>query len=143
MMDKYCDKADFLTVYILEAHAQDEWPISSARWSATGAAIKFEQHKTIEDRKQVAQQFAQDYAWRWPVVLDTMDNLFEKSYASWPIRFFVLERDPSPSGDNIEQDGGVGSRVKMSLIGFPRNASYHMGILYKWLRMKFDPDQVV
>jgi hypothetical protein len=40
LYDMYSNDFSFCFVYILEAHAQDEWPICSARWSPTKKPIK-------------------------------------------------------------------------------------------------------
>jgi len=88
----YREKVNFRFVYILEAHAQDEWPISSARWSPTQRPILYNQTHTIEDRLAVAKDFIRDFNFPIPVVLDRPDeNLFEKAYASWPVRIYVLD----------------------------------------------------
>lgn len=90
----YREKINFRFVYILEAHAQDEWPICSARWSPTEKPIKYNQTHTIEDRLIVAKDFIDDFKFPMPVVLDKPDeNLFEKYYASWPVRIYVLDEN--------------------------------------------------
>ena len=79
---------DFTIVYITEAHAQDEWPISSARDSPNGKPILVNQHKTMEDRIKAAKEFVK--AFKLPrtfrVLVDNMDNEFMDQYASWPFR---------------------------------------------------------
>ena len=61
---------DFVTVYIREAHASDEWPL--------GTAICIAQHKTIEDRLQAARDFVRQFEWTVPCAVDTMDNTFNQ-----------------------------------------------------------------
>ncbi len=90
----YCKYIDFRFVYILEAHAQDEWPICSARWSPTQMPIKYNQTHTIEERLAVTKDFIRDFDFQIPVVIDKPEeNLFEKLYASWPIRIYVIDKD--------------------------------------------------
>lgn len=92
--EAYGQTINFRFVYILEAHAQDEWPISSARCSPTEKAIKYNQTHTIEDRLIVARDFIVDFNFPMPVVLDTPDeNLFDKYYASWPVRIYILDEN--------------------------------------------------
>jgi membrane protease subunit (stomatin/prohibitin family) len=77
----------FLLVYIAEAHSADEWPI--------GKQISFDQHKTIEERVTIARSFAADmkqkHGFSLPMVADTIDNGFDKAYAAWPVRFYVIQ----------------------------------------------------
>jgi len=79
-------------VYILEAHAHDEWPINSARWSPSRKPIVYNQTKTEQARADVARDFVRDFAFEIPVVLDNMQNTFEGTYAAWPLRIFIIER---------------------------------------------------
>lgn len=90
----YCNSINFRFVYILEAHAQDEWPICSARWSPTKIPIKYNQTRTIEERLLVAKDFIRDFNFPIPVIIDKPEeNLFEKFYAPWPVRIFVIDKD--------------------------------------------------
>ena len=43
LFEKYKSKVQFLVVYVMEAHAAQEWPLGTTR-SSIG------QHKTIEER---------------------------------------------------------------------------------------------
>ena len=90
----YSNQINFRFVYILEAHAQDEWPICSARWSPTDKPIVYNQTQTIEERLSVAKDFIRDFQFPIPVVIDKPDeNLFEKLYAPWPVRIYILDSD--------------------------------------------------
>jgi hypothetical protein len=56
--------ADFVwtMVYIAEAHALSEWPIRSARFSATGSPILVpEQPQTVLERCTLARRFCHEY----------------------------------------------------------------------------------
>jgi len=89
-------KANFLAVYISEAHAQDEWPL--------GNHVCLNQHKTMEERLSVAKDFQEKYDFKLPLLVDTMENTLDNLYACWPERFFIIV------------DG------KMELIAEPTNA---------------------
>ena len=90
----YYKLINFRFVYILEAHAQDEWPISSARWSPTQMPIKYNQTRTLEERMAVTRDFIRDFNLEIPVVIDKPDeNLFEKSYSSWPVRIYIIDKE--------------------------------------------------
>jgi len=75
-------------VYILEAHANDEWPIG-ASYSCLA------QHKTLAERVVAAQQLRTKYGLQLPVYVDAMDNNFDRAYCAWPERFYVVD----PEGD--------------------------------------------
>lgn len=47
---RWRQRAAFLMVYIAEAHAADEWPISSARFNEGRGAVNIKQHKSNEER---------------------------------------------------------------------------------------------
>jgi len=77
-------------VYILEAHAQDEWPIRSSRSNPSNTPVLIDQQKTLEERMKSAKEFREIFGFQMNILIDDMDNSFEKNYASWPIRFFVV-----------------------------------------------------
>lgn len=90
LQKEFAAQVEFLCVYILEAHAMDEWPINSARASITGAPINFKQPVIEEERLKLAKQFVDDYSFEITTVVDLMDNSFEDVFASWPLRFYVI-----------------------------------------------------
>jgi len=73
----------FLSIYIEEAHAQDEWPL--------GKRECHNQPKALEERINLAKLYITKYHSEIPILVDDMDNNFEKSYASWPDRYYVIE----------------------------------------------------
>lgn len=83
-MDIYHDRVDFITVYIEEAHATDEWPI--------GSCISYTQPKSDADRIRIADDFIRATGYRVPLLIDpvSQNNPFSKVYAPWPIRFYVV-----------------------------------------------------
>lgn len=83
--EMFRDRADFLTVYIREAHASDEWPV--------GNICVIPQHKTLQDRLTAAQNFVRDYNYNIPCVVDCMENKFNEVYAIWPERYYVISAD--------------------------------------------------
>ncbi len=48
---------DFAFVYIEEAHATDEWPISSSRYTPDDQVVSVEQPKLASERVELAQRF--------------------------------------------------------------------------------------
>jgi len=82
MYSKYADTVDFLTVYVSEAHALDEWKL--------GDKVKIAQHKTLNDRIIAANLFKGENDFQIPLVVDSMENHFDKTYASWPERGYII-----------------------------------------------------
>jgi len=83
-MAKYGGRIDLLTVYILEAHAADTWPL--------GMKICYKQTHTIEQRAKVACDFVSDNQYEFEVMLDEPPaNAFNELFAAWPLRFWVIE----------------------------------------------------
>jgi len=80
---KYIRTCQFLTVYIVEAHAVDEWPV--------GDPLKIAQPICTAERCGVARAFVREYGYQIPMVVDTITNEFSETFAAWPIRFYVIE----------------------------------------------------
>jgi len=75
--------AAFLAVYITEAHAVDEWPM--------GTEISVcSQPKNSPDRIALANSYRQQFHLEVPLLVDAIDNQFEKTFAAWPFRFFIV-----------------------------------------------------
>lgn len=111
LQQKFQEKMDFLHVYIAEAHAMNEWPINSSRDSITGEAINFKQPVSDNERIGLANKFIGDYSFKWPTVIDLIENPFEALFASWPLRFYVIH------------DG------KLSFKAQPENSTYDFNYL--------------
>merc|ERR1712080_295998 len=77
-------------VYTLEAHASDEWPISSGRFNPGGRAVQIKQHTTLGERIRAARAFQSAYGLPLPIAIDSMSNEFERFYSTWPFRFYVI-----------------------------------------------------
>jgi len=100
MMTMFGSHINFLTVYILEAHANDTWPI--------GSDIVYNQTRTIADRCNVACDFINDNSYEFPIRIDAPPNeAFNTLFAAWPLRFYVIGPDSNmkficePHGDLI------------------------------------------
>jgi hypothetical protein len=97
--DRYKDQARFLTVYISEAHPDDEWQTDSNREQK----FVFKQPKRFEERKELAKILVDRLKYRLPVAIDLMDNRTEKAFAAWPERIYILGE-----GGKILYKGKVG-----------------------------------
>mmetsp|Transcript_7346 Transcript_7346/g.12975 ORF Transcript_7346/g.12975 Transcript_7346/m.12975 type:complete len:129 (-) Transcript_7346:296-682(-) len=104
--------ATFGLIYIMEAHAVDEWPIAEAPRDIV-------QHRTIDERLAAARILLADVdvaaELRSNCYADAIDNCFDAAYASWPFRFWVL---------NASQ---------VLLKPMPRGATYDLGELEQYL----------
>ena len=107
-----------VAIYIQEAHAKDEWPISEA-------PREFRQHRGMGARLTAARALIEDYDMPPQVTwyCDTMDDNFNKAYASWPFRFWVLE--PATNGTHT-----------VAFKPMPKNASYDLSELDTHLRQR-------
>jgi len=83
LLAKYIRVAYFLSVYVVEAHAIDEWPV--------GDPLKITQPLTTAERVGVARAFISEYSFQLPMLVDTIDNTYSDTFAAWPIRFFVIQ----------------------------------------------------
>ncbi len=99
MRQRFGDRAAFLTVYIKEAHPEDEWQMTVNE----DEGLCYGQPKTLDQRVAIAKDFVQRFEYQMPLVVDTIDNPAEESYAAWPERLYVLDE----SGQ-IAYKGGVG-----------------------------------
>jgi len=74
---------DFVIVYIMEAHAQEEWALPENK-------ITLSQHKNINDRLEAA-TLLQDMGSNCPIVVDTFENTGTLKYAAMPESLFVID----------------------------------------------------
>jgi len=81
---KHRSNVVIVAVYITEAHASDEWPV--------GSSISFcRQPQSLEERCSLAQKFVNTRLYRVPMLVDTIENDFQKAFAAWPFRFFIVK----------------------------------------------------
>ena len=76
--------ADFITVYVTEAHPSDGWLLP-------GDSYDFlKQHTTIEERISAAKMLKESGV-PCPVLIDTMDNESLYEYGSFPEALYIIE----------------------------------------------------
>jgi len=85
LQNKYLNQVHFVYVYIEEAHADDEWPLSTT--------FTIKQHKTIEERLAAAQRLVEEFGSKIPVLVDSMTNEFNREFSVWPERWFLLNTE--------------------------------------------------
>lgn len=93
---EFSKNTDFAFMYIEEAHASDEWPIRSSRYMPNQEIVDVRQPRLISERVVLAQGFVKsfDLEPEMKVLVDDPEqgNLFEKAYAPWPIRIYVIKK---------------------------------------------------
>jgi len=73
-------------IYILEAHATDEWYVASIN-------EEIPQHRTLRDRYNAATIFLDKYPLHEDIIflLDNEGNDFNSTYSSWPFRYWLID----------------------------------------------------
>jgi type I thyroxine 5'-deiodinase len=97
----YKEHADFLTVYVREAHPTDEWQMKSNLKDKDD--VCYAQPKTLEQRLIIANDFTKRFKFPLPFGIDDMSNAANDAYAAWPERIYIIDE----SG-RIAYRGGVG-----------------------------------
>jgi hypothetical protein len=97
--DDYKGHADFLTVYVREAHPTDEWQMKSN----VKDDVCYAQPKTLEQRMAIANDFTKRFKYPLPFGVDDMSNAAELAYAAWPERLYIIDET-----GHIAYRGGMG-----------------------------------
>ena len=97
--EDYKNRADFLTVYVREAHPTDEWQMKSNLKDD----VCYAQPKTLEQRVTIASDFVKRFKFTLPFGIDDMSNAANDAYAAWPERIYIIDE----SG-RIAYRGGIG-----------------------------------
>lgn len=101
MNAKYRDRAHVFALYIREAHPTDGRQVQANVLDN----ILIQDPKTIEERRKVAREFASQFKFSLPILVDTLDDQVEKAYAGWPDRIYVIDAE-----GKIAYKGGPGPR---------------------------------
>ncbi|GMI51026.1 hypothetical protein TeGR_g12658 [Tetraparma gracilis] len=123
-------RSDYLLLYGEEAHAVDEWPISSGRYNPGGEPVSVKQPRDLGERIAVCGEMLEKLGLEggggFQVALDDPagGNAFGEAYSPWPIRMYVVE-------------GGV-----LQFISEPRGCSHDVGELREWLEGRHGEDFV-
>lgn len=94
MIRDFAGRCATLTVYIKEAHARDEWRLDGS--------VDLLQPRTTTERVRVARQFQTALQWQTPILVDPPeDEQFERLFAPWPIRFYIVQGNVDPQSPLI------------------------------------------
>lgn len=121
MHREYADRARFLTVYIKEAHPEDEWQMDSNEKED----VCYPQPRTLEQRVAIANDFVKRFHYDVPILVDDMENAANETYAGWPERFYV-----------VDESGKIVFKGKPGPFGF------HPEEVEAWLKARF-PERVI
>jgi hypothetical protein len=103
------ESADVYFVYVAEAHAVDEWQMSSNEEEG----IRVTQQTRLDERIPAARDAAARLGLTMPVLVDGMENAASIAFAAWPERIVVVDRDgriaypgaPGPDGFDPAEAG--------------------------------------
>jgi hypothetical protein len=105
--EQYCDRVQFLSIYIREAHPIDGWHFG---WLMK-LIMKMGGYKTreaydpmtIEERRAIAGQCETSLAYGIRTYVDDMDDAVNKAYAAHPTRLYLVGLD-----GHVVYAGGLG-----------------------------------
>jgi hypothetical protein len=99
LYNDYKDHADFLTVYVREAHPTDEWQMKSNLKDD----VCYAQPKNLQQRLAIANDFVKRFQFPLPFGVDEMNNAANDAYAAWPERLYIIDEQ-----GRIAYRGGMG-----------------------------------
>ncbi len=89
----------FYVVYIKEIHPTDGWQVKANERDA----VLFRQHRSMDERVEVARECMVKTALEMPAVVDEMDDAIATAYAAMPERLYLVGRD-----GRVVYKGGIG-----------------------------------
>ncbi|OWF46891.1 Type III iodothyronine deiodinase [Mizuhopecten yessoensis] len=102
LVTRFTDVADFIIVYIEEAHPTDGW--------AFGNNIEISTHRSINDRMKAAKTLQVIGQPKCPILVDDINNTANFSYGAYYERLYIIkeslvvyEGDRGPIGYKIEE----------------------------------------
>lgn len=116
MARTYGGHADFVTVYIKEAHPTDEWQVDAN----VTEDVCYAQPKTTAQRLAIANDFVRRFDYPIPMVVDDIENTADTVYAGWPERFYI-----------VDENGTIVYKGETGPSGF------HPEEVESWLRQRF------
>lgn len=96
---RFKDRVEFFVVYVQEAHPTDGWQTDSN----VEEGVLFRQHRSYEEREEVAQTCSIDLHIDVPILVEEMDNAIDEAYGAAPERLYVVDVD-----GRVAYHGGAG-----------------------------------
>lgn len=87
MQKQYQGRADFLTIYIREAHPTDEWQMTDNEKDK----VCYPQPRTSAMRVAIADDFVRRFSYDLPLLVDPIENPADQIYAGWPERLYIVD----------------------------------------------------
>ena len=87
LYEQFGSQAEFVLVYIREAHATDGWSLDHTGWSIIADA------QNDGERQAAAAKTCSMLKLPFTTVVDTMDDAVAERWSAWPERLFVIGRD--------------------------------------------------
>jgi len=78
----FADIAEFIIIYIEEAHPTDGWVLGGNKYN-------FQQPKTLEERIDAA-EILLECDFPCPILVDSIDNKTNEQYAALPERLYII-----------------------------------------------------
>lgn len=88
LKQKYAGRAEFVGVYVREAHPTDGWRMASN--DLTG--VKVAQPRTLGERAAVATRCSAELKMTLPLLVDTIDDRAGHAYSGMPSRLYLIDR---------------------------------------------------
>ena len=85
--DEHKDRANFIVVYVREAHPDDGWQVQKN----VKDGVIIDEPTTYEQRKEIARKCEVGLSLKIPIIVDKMDDAVEKAYAGWPDRIYLID----------------------------------------------------
>ena len=120
MHERWGEKAAFLTVYVKEAHPEDEWQMDSNETEY----VCYKQPKNLAQRVAIANDFVKRFDYKVPLAIDGIDNGANALYAGWPERLYI-----------VDEKGIIVYKGKPGPFG------YHPEEVEQWLARRFPASQ--
>jgi len=107
---KYRDQAEFMMIYVREAHPIDKWWLGETKFmklvmqsSNPFPSYELEEPETIEERRGNALACQAKLLEDMPVYVDNMDNKVDLDYVAWPTRIYFMDKV-----GKVQYDSGLG-----------------------------------
>jgi len=89
LYQRYHDRAEFLLIYIREAHGSGSWQSTINQREG----VNLPDPATFEQKRQYAVTCTRQLKIPYTAAVDPLDNATEKAYLGWPSRVYVVDRD--------------------------------------------------
>lgn len=86
---KYRDRAEFVMIYVREAHPTDGWKMESNEM----VGVSLPQPETYDQRVKVAKLCGDRLALGFPMVVDTIDDAVGAFYSGMPSRLYLIDNE--------------------------------------------------